>query len=58
MRGLEAVLERSCLAREDTLCRGSLPEAERRWLTEHRSADARRWNVLTDWTVDALRYVA
>lgn len=58
LRGLEAVLERSRLAREDTLCRGSLPEAERRWLTEHRPADARRWNVLTDWTVDALRYVA
>ena len=53
---LEAQLERSRLAREQTLCRPSLSEAERRWLAKHRSADARRWNLLTDWTVDALRY--
>ncbi len=53
---LEAQLERSRLAREETLCRPSLSEAERRWLAKHRSADARRWNLLTDWTVDALRY--
>ena len=54
---LESQLERSRLAREDTLCQSSLPEAERRWLVEHRSAAARHWNLLTDWTVDALRYV-
>ncbi len=53
---LEAVLERSRLAREDTLCRASLPEAERRWLVEHRSPEAKRWNVLSDWTADALRF--
>ena len=55
---LETVLERSRLAREDTLCRASLPEAERRWLAEHRAPEARHWNLLTDWTADALRYVA
>ena len=55
---LEAQLDRSRLAREDTLCRASLPEAERRWLLEHRPATARHWNLLTDWTADALRYVA
>jgi len=49
-------LDRSRLALEDTLCRSSLPEAERRWLAEHRPAAARHWNLLTDWTVDALRY--
>ena len=53
---LEAVLERSRLAREDTLCRASLPEAERRWLVEHRSPEAKRWNILSDWTADALRF--
>ena len=58
LKDLETVLERSRLAREDTLCRASLPEAERRWLTKHRPAEARHWNVLTDWTADALRYVA
>lgn len=55
---LEARLERSRLAREEPFCRTSLPEAERRWLADHRSAEARRWNLLTDWTADALRYVA
>lgn len=58
LKDLETVLERSRLAREDTLCRASLPKAERRWLAEHRPAEARHWNVLTDWTADALRYVA
>ena len=55
---LEARLERSRLAREEPFCRASLPSAERRWLTKHRSPDARRWNLLTDWTADALRYIA
>ena len=55
---LEAQLDRSRLVREDTLCRASLPETERRWLLEHRPAAARHWNLLTDWTADALRYVA
>lgn len=53
---IETLLERSRLAREEPLGRASLPDAERRWLVDHRSADARRWNLLTDWTVDALRY--
>ena len=58
MKEFETELERSRLAREDTLCEASLPEPERRWLAEHRSEEAKRWNVLTDWTGDALRYVA
>jgi transcriptional regulator with XRE-family HTH domain len=56
--GLEAHLDRSRLAREDTLCRASLPEPERRWLAEHRPEAAKHWNLLTDWTADALRYTA
>ena len=55
---LETALERSRLACEDTLCKASLPEAERRWLADTRSDEAKHWNLLTDWTVDALRYVA
>jgi transcriptional regulator with XRE-family HTH domain len=51
---LERDLERSRLVREDTL--GKLPEAERRWLQKNQPADAKHWNVLTDWTVGALRY--
>ena len=55
---LEAQLDRSRLAREDTLCRASLPEPERRWLVEHRSEAAKHWNLLTDWTAGALRFIA
>jgi hypothetical protein len=55
---LEADLERSRLAREDTLCNASMPEPERRWLAEHRPEEAKHWNVLTNWTGDALRYLA
>lgn len=55
---LEVQLDRSRLAREDTLCRASMPASERRWLAEHRSEAARHWNLLTDWTADALRYAA
>lgn len=56
LNSLEMELERSRLAREDTLGKASLSGAEQAWLRENRSADARHWNVLTDWTVDALRY--
>jgi hypothetical protein len=58
LRAVEAALDRSRLAREDTLGRAALPEAERRWLRTHRTAAARHWNLLTDWTAEALRYRA
>ena len=53
---LEARLERSRLAREEPFCRASAPAAERRWLAAHRSPDARRWNLLTDWRAEHLSY--
>lgn len=53
---LENNLERSRLAHEDTFGKPALSEAERRWLEQNRSEDAKHWNVLTDWTADALRY--
>lgn len=55
---LETELDRSRLAREDTLCKASLAEPERRWLAENRPDEAKHWSVLADWTVDALRYLA
>ena len=58
LRALEAALEPSRLAREDTLGRAGLPEVERRWLQTHRSAAARDWYLLTDWTAEALRHRA
>ncbi len=55
---LERTLARSQLAREDTLCRASMTEAERRWVRENRPEEARRWRLLTDWRPETLRYGA
>lgn len=54
----EQQLERSRLAREDTLGRESMPSAERRWLVKNRSPAARHWNMLTSLTDDQLSYAA
>jgi transcriptional regulator with XRE-family HTH domain len=51
-------LERARLVREDTLCRGSMPRAERDWLAQTRSALARHWNLVTGLTADQLSYVS
>lgn len=45
LSAVEQQLEHARLAREDTLCRESMPAAERRWLKAHRSALARHWNL-------------
>jgi transcriptional regulator with XRE-family HTH domain len=52
----ESVLERSRLAREDTLCHESLTNAERRWLRDHRSPEAKHWGLLTDLSPEHLSY--
>ena len=51
---LEAALERSRLARFDTLCQSAMSEDEGRWLFEHRSETAQRWNLLTDLKAEEL----
>jgi transcriptional regulator with XRE-family HTH domain len=56
LSAVEQQLERARLAREDTLCRESMPDAERRWLKTSRSALARHWNLLTGLTADQLSY--
>lgn len=53
---VEPQLERARLAREDTLCRDSMPLAERRWLEANRSPLARHWNLLTGLAADQLSY--
>ncbi|MEK7832254.1 MAG: helix-turn-helix transcriptional regulator [Acidobacteriota bacterium] len=50
----ESALERSRLAREDTLCHQSLTEAEKRWLRKNRPPEARHWRLLTDLTPEQL----
>lgn len=54
----EQELEDARLAREDTLCRESMSEAERRWLKAHRPPPAEHWNLLTSLTVEQLPYAA
>lgn len=58
LREVEEILDRSRLVRPDTLCQASLSDAERRWLRQARSVEARHWNLLTDLTAELLRYAA
>lgn len=58
LREHELALEKARLVHEDTLCHASLSEAEKRWLREHRSAEARHWNLLTDLSPEHLSYAA
>jgi transcriptional regulator with XRE-family HTH domain len=53
----EAELERSLLAREDTLCNETMTNAERRWLTENRPDEAKHWHLLTSLSPQYLNYV-
>jgi transcriptional regulator with XRE-family HTH domain len=49
-----AVLDRSRLAKEDTLCHDSLTEAERKYLRANRPAEAAHWNLLSDMKAENL----
>ena len=53
----KAVIERSRLAKEDTLSHESMTQAERKWLRQNRPPKARHWNLLTDLDVRHLAYV-
>ncbi len=55
---IEETLNRSRLAREDTLCQSSLSDAERRWVRKTRPSDAKHWKLLTDLNAQQLRYAA
>lgn len=57
LQKLLANLEKSRLANEGLLCRRSMPESEKRWIREYRSAAAVHWNMLSDLTAEGLRYV-
>ena len=57
LQPLEETLADSKLEKEDSFCK-ELNEAERRWLREHSSEEAKQWHVLSDLRPDMLRYVA
>lgn len=50
-------LERSRLAAEDTLCKESMTQVERKWLRIHRSKMATHWNLLSDLTMERLDHI-
>jgi transcriptional regulator with XRE-family HTH domain len=58
LAAVQRQLESSRLAREDTLCRESMTQAERRWLREHRPVLAQHWNLLTGLVPEHLSYGA
>ncbi len=53
----ENELEESRLVREGTLCRDSMPDAERAWTRANRPKAAAHWNLLTSLDADQLWYV-
>jgi transcriptional regulator with XRE-family HTH domain len=55
---LEATLNRSKLAKEDTLGRPPQSPTERKWVLENRTEDARNWNMLNDWRPEHFQYVS
>ncbi len=56
LAGWEHELERARLAREETLCRESMPQVERKWLRTYRPETAAHWNVLTSLSAEQLAY--
>jgi transcriptional regulator with XRE-family HTH domain len=56
LAAVEAQLEPSRLVREDTLCRESMTQAERKWLRRQRPASALHWNLLTGLVREHLSY--
>ena len=55
---LRLELENSRLAGEGTLCRDSMPSAEREWVRSHRPAAAEHWRLLTTLSREQLPYAA
>lgn len=56
LRRLEAALEPSRLAREETFGQGHPHDRLRAWLRKNRSNAAKHWNLLTDLSVEHLPY--
>lgn len=52
----EDLLQQSLLAKEDTYCHDSMTKAERDWLRQHRTPEARKWNLLSDLGMEHLTH--
>jgi transcriptional regulator with XRE-family HTH domain len=58
LANLDSVLYRDRLARESSFLKNLRTDAERQWLMQNQSDDAKRWNLLTDWLPEHLPYAA
>jgi hypothetical protein len=56
LREREAVLARSRLATDGTLCHESITQAERKWLSANRPKEAEYWCLLTDLSPEHLNH--
>jgi transcriptional regulator with XRE-family HTH domain len=56
LKDLWETLDKSRLARMDTLGKADLTDAEQRWLMQNRTEEAKHWNLLTDWRAEVLPY--
>jgi hypothetical protein len=56
LSGWQQELDEARLVREGTLCRESMPAAERAWLKTNRPAAAAHWRLLTGLTAAQLPY--
>jgi transcriptional regulator with XRE-family HTH domain len=53
---VEKALLTSVLLRELTFCHEHMPQAERRWLKDNSTPEAKQWNVLSDLSADDLKH--
>jgi len=56
LRELEKRLHGSVLLRELTFCNENMPLAERRWLNQNSTPQAKHWNILSDLSVEHLSH--
>lgn len=57
LSNVEKGLLPSVLLRELTFCHEHMPQAERRWLKENSTPEAKKWNVLSDLSPEHLSHV-
>jgi transcriptional regulator with XRE-family HTH domain len=53
---IEKALRPSVLLRELTFCHEHMPQAERRWLKEKSTPEAKQWNILSDLSPEHLSH--
>jgi transcriptional regulator with XRE-family HTH domain len=56
LSGVESNLRKSILAQEQTFCNDRMSQAERKWLRDNRTVEARQWNVLSDLKIEHLSH--